>query len=388
MTIDYACGTVLPILANKNITLRDILSVGTTKHTLILSAMLVDWDWLFESVGSIPMTVFVDGACGLPISLPKNKWLMGLRHPKNPECRIFAPPAAPYSKMHAKLAIVLMESFIRIMITSANLVQGDWEERSNIAYIQDFPASDSPCGGDFGISLCQILKSMGLSAELLDRIQNNYNYGKALGHLIASIPGSYLANSEAESTLGLGRLSYLSSNLLSPSEKSSSTISLEYQCSSIGPYTAAWLENLFGLLSGPYRSKSKKGILKLVYPSEASVIQSEIGAMGFTSLFCSSKSWASDEFPANSMYQVQPIYSVYSLHSKIMTVESETGRVLFTYIGSHNFTPAAWGRISGKSTVIKNWELGIIFTANVAIPYTYLRPAQKYLPNDKPWMQF
>lgn len=180
MTIDYACGTVLPILANKNITLRDILSVGTTKHTLILSAMLVDWDWLFESVGSIPMTVFVDGACGLPISLPKNKWLMGLRHPKNPECRIFAPPGAPYSKMHAKLAIVLMESFIRIMITSANLVQGDWEERSNIAYIQDFPASDSPCGGDFGISLCQILKSMGLSAELLDRIQNNYNYGKAL----------------------------------------------------------------------------------------------------------------------------------------------------------------------------------------------------------------
>ena len=182
LAMDYSAGVVLPITAHGEGTrLGEILNVGNAAHTLILSAMLVEWDWLFASIGSIPMLVFVDGASGLPASVPKSQWKKGIRHPQNPACQIFAPPAAPYSKMHAKLAMVITESFMRLMITSANLVQGDWEERPNVSYVQDFPDSEDPSdGGDFCLSLCHILRSLGLVEGLLHQIRTKYNYEKAL----------------------------------------------------------------------------------------------------------------------------------------------------------------------------------------------------------------
>lgn len=76
----------------------------------------------------------------------------------------------------------------------------------------------------------------------------------------------------------------------------------------------------------------------------------------------------------------------------------------WAYIGSHNFTPAAWGNLSGSSSSIKmsqkNWELGAVIpvrksdldeknsTSLARSAITYRRDYQAYGPNDHPWVSF
>ncbi|KAL0952280.1 hypothetical protein HGRIS_006570 [Hohenbuehelia grisea] len=65
------------------------------------------------------------------------------------------------------------------------------------------------------------------------------------------------------------------------------------------------------------------------------------------------------------------------------------------YVGSHNFTPSAWGNMSGSAFTpvlnIKNYELGIVFPIKDAAHLDKLtcwrRPPRKYGSQDLPWMQ-
>jgi len=67
----------------------------------------------------------------------------------------------------------------------------------------------------------------------------------------------------------------------------------------------------------------------------------------------------------------------------------------WAYVGSHNFTPSAWGTLSGSSfnpvLNISNYELGIVFplTSNEDADQVacFKRPPQKYTGNDEPWIQ-
>jgi tyrosyl-DNA phosphodiesterase-1 len=72
----------------------------------------------------------------------------------------------------------------------------------------------------------------------------------------------------------------------------------------------------------------------------------------------------------------------------------------FLYVGSHNFTPAAWGRLSstnlGTKLSITNHELGVIqkldylydVEAQANSLVTWKRPTTPYRPDDKPWVRF
>jgi len=68
------------------------------------------------------------------------------------------------------------------------------------------------------------------------------------------------------------------------------------------------------------------------------------------------------------------------------------------YIGSHNFTPSAWGNLSGsaKNPILNvtNFELGILFPLtgeNAELEGSSIvcweRPPIKYHNSDLPWMQ-
>lgn len=68
----------------------------------------------------------------------------------------------------------------------------------------------------------------------------------------------------------------------------------------------------------------------------------------------------------------------------------------WVYIGSHNFTPSAWGRLTKTGSLsITNWELGVFLPLYgdekvcnaLADEYlTYSRPIVKYGENDVPWV--
>ncbi|KAF7300378.1 hypothetical protein HMN09_00921100 [Mycena chlorophos] len=65
------------------------------------------------------------------------------------------------------------------------------------------------------------------------------------------------------------------------------------------------------------------------------------------------------------------------------------------YAGSHNFTAAAWGRMSGSGfnpvLTISNYELGVVFRLETPVDVeksvAWARPARPYIRGDEPWIQ-
>lgn len=85
--------------------------------------------------------------------------------------------------------------------------------------------------------------------------------------------------------------------------------------------------------------------------------------------------------------------------SEVDTTERVTEKDVaggWVYLGSHNFTPSAWGRFTKTGSLsITNWELGVFLPLYgddkvcnaLADEYlTYKRPVEKYGENDVPWV--
>ena len=80
------------------------------------------------------------------------------------------------------------------------------------------------------------------------------------------------------------------------------------------------------------------------------------------------------------------------MHAKSLLVTNHDNSCGYVYLGSHNFTRAAWGTISGTQAQptqsLSNWELGIVlplteYDAWDAIPYN--RHIEPYGADDIPW---
>lgn len=72
---------------------------------------------------------------------------------------------------------------------------------------------------------------------------------------------------------------------------------------------------------------------------------------------------------------------------------SINGRVVWSYIGSHNCTESAWGShtwVGSKGNKVgkidvRNFELGIVFEGEARVKKLYAEPLATYGVNDRPW---
>lgn len=84
---------------------------------------------------------------------------------------------------HAKLMILIYDEWIRVVISSANLISHDWEISENIVFIQDFPRynENNIINNDlhlFAKELKDYLLAMGLKSHIIDKLPQ-YDYSKA-----------------------------------------------------------------------------------------------------------------------------------------------------------------------------------------------------------------
>jgi hypothetical protein len=91
---------------------------------------------------------------------------------------------------HAKFMILWFQDFVRIVISSANLVHYDWEDLENNIFVQDFPlkkkSSDvSTTEPDFKVYFCSFLADMGIPASVIQAL-GAYDFSKATAILVAS----------------------------------------------------------------------------------------------------------------------------------------------------------------------------------------------------------
>ncbi|KAF5184500.1 forkhead-associated domain-containing protein / FHA domain-containing protein [Thalictrum thalictroides] len=156
----------------------------------------------------------------------------------------------------------------------------------------------------------------------------------------------------------------------------------------------------------------KKPSMRIVFPTIDRVKKASCGIWSSRRLLCLSEGTWQRLRPADIFHDAipHPNYRVgYPMHIKVARrrFQSKTDGSSFgwVYCGSHNFSPAAWGRPTsasaslGSKLHICNYELGIVFIVppnnksknisekslsidDIALPFVL--PAPKYRPNDRP----
>lgn len=334
---------------------------------------------------------------------------------------------------HTKMFLIGYENGIRVIIHTANLCENDIHDKTQGAYIQDFPfkpdnSTEGSC--QFQDDLIRYIDSYrfrlghkwdGNIFTSLTRALRRYDFTSAQVVLIPSIPGKH---SLSRPPLGLLKLRDAIRDHASSSGASSGHVVCQF--SSIGSLSVNWLNHFLSstCLGDPRTTSSRKTLaerIKLVYPTVEEICNSVEGYSGGGSvpgstknvkrdfllpLYCKWSSSSSDGNPFQKSRNVPHIKSYYQLSS------SNTSMKWFV-LGSHNISKAAWGDVEyghdGSQNHIRSWELGVFFSpelmcsgpeggfvpyddtntaisgSSIRIPLPYALVPEPYGPDDETW---
>ncbi|BGP53198.1 hypothetical protein JCM8202v2_000757 [Rhodotorula sphaerocarpa] len=289
--------------------------------------------------------------------------------------------------MHIKLMLYFHADFLRIIIPTANAVDFDWARIDNILYVHDFPLLapaqvqdnplNNPTGTQFSRRLIETCKDMEIPKGILADTRI-YDFTRSADvRLVPSIQGTW-PQARYDRGGGLAALARAVSEL---NFASGGRWELEATGSSIGRYYSSnWLGQMLGAANGihpsTYFGTSKDSKVPAVIPK-------------------------TDKLPIKILFPTESeILEVLGIHK--YTSSPAPAHEGFIYLGSHNFTGAAWGQLQiskadGPQLVLKNWELGVVLPirassaeeleAKASDLVSYRRPVVRYGPNDRPWHQ-
>jgi len=282
---------------------------------------------------------------------------------------------------HSKILVLIYPDFLRLVITSCNLMDIDTIGGDNHWYIHDLPKRPSratPEPSSFEADFLEHLRALDTPVTFLNSIQGMYDYSQVKVHLVTSVPG-VCAGSKAENH-GLLRLRRIVRTLgLKLSKLEKPELRLEICAASIGKLSAQWLNDFNDCALG----KPIVGVpeyvvpvLKLFYPSVGDVKKADPDAKEAASnIGCHLRPW--DSAPT----EVKNIFHHYEskdtgrlFHQKLILVynpQDSSAPPYYVYVGSANFSSAAWGqldedlkknRATCNTKLIKtsNFECGVV----------------------------
>ncbi|KAJ6536854.1 hypothetical protein B0H19DRAFT_1240713 [Mycena capillaripes] len=225
---------------------------------------------------------------------------------------------------------------------------------------------------------------------------------------------------------------------------------LELDCltSSIGTYTPPWIAafrlcaagRATGLQTWLDRGRKKtpaQGPTRILFPTLETVQGTVLGEGGAGTVFCRRAQWTkiaslvADEKTGLEMRDARSRSGLVGMHTKmilgtlrgppdaetdpeatesdsetdddddssvveVVEEDDEKGKPhAWLYVGSHNFTPSAWGTLNGSAfnpvLNVTNYELGVVLrletAADAAAAVAWERPARRYVRGDVPWIQ-
>ncbi|KAF9434919.1 hypothetical protein BGZ76_007205 [Entomortierella beljakovae] len=312
------------------------------------------------------------------------------------------PPLNGYGTFHPKLMLVFYPTFCRVVVSSANLVDYDWDQLVNTVYVQDFAlrptAVENPEDlGAFGSALHNYLKVMTLPEKILSVVKCvDFSTAKVL--LLPSVQGSYPVN--APHTYGLAQLS----KILHTKGLQNKEMELEYQTSSLGKLKLILLDELYrssrGLpVRGRSRFKDEERLppIKVIFPTDSHVHGSRLGELGAGTVCHREEYWKDATYPKRVMHDFECVGNLKRslMHSKLILAKvarptnhmepvipaqgaisalrhQDSNCVGWFYVGSANLSESAWGTVANKKPApncpegglhvsMRNWELGIVY---------------------------
>lgn len=320
------------------------------------------------------------------------------------------------SAFHPKLYIFKFEKFIRICIGSANLFMEDWAKWSNVTWVRNFPLRvNSSTTKNTGIrqQLENFIKiSLGSSYADMKAFVNidlkDYDFSESNVELLYSVPTkkTWLQNEP----IALEQLSSIMMQNPPTKPYDFKDTRVYYSCSCVGVINFGTVYQFVTAIA-PNLNQDKKcdsaqqkkfsSLLKLIYPTKSYINGVNQKDADLGCLFFNRRIYSKVNFNSNILAQFEnnePVYGDEHIvsHGKIFIV-LRNGKVdddTVIYIGSHNFTKSAWGKMSNKRYEVSNYELGVLYPpkANSAElkreiieKFSFKIPAARYREDDEPF---
>lgn len=259
---------------------------------------------------------------------------------------------------HSKILLLVYPTFLRIVITSCNMMNSDTELGDNHWYIHDLP-KHAPCdtrtATPFEFDLLAHLEALGAPAAFINSIRGMYDYSTVKVRLLTSIPGTFShAKAEQHGLLSLRR-HVRTLDLGLPEKEHSGNLQLEVCAASIGNLTAKWLNNFYDCALGKEKLDAQNTPrdvpnIKLFYPTPQDVKQaSEAAQDAAMNIGCHLRPWNT------APWQVKRIFHHYEskdpghlFHQKLIVAynpQDTTQWPYYVYVGSANLSQSAWGAL-------------------------------------------
>ncbi|KAF8637199.1 hypothetical protein AX16_010858 [Volvariella volvacea WC 439] len=424
--------------------LSEILGDQTEIAFAVISSYALNIAWIYQFFDRSTPIILVgqpgsDGQASMKYVLPN--WI-----------KTTPPLRGGWGCMHMKFMLLFYKSGrLRVVVSTANLIPYDWRDMENTAWVQDIPLKPNPtphdakATEDFPAMLQFVLNSVHVKQALLlvlkdypnlplrtiEELRMRWDWSKVSVHLIASIAGKHEGWPSVIRT-GHPRLMKILRNT-GMSLGKDKVLDLECQGSSLGTYTTQWMNEFYCSARGDsaesWLDEPKKGRerlpyppIKVIFPTKGTVKASAAGEPGGGTIFCRRKQWEAKNYPRDHFYDSKSKAGFALMHSKMILalirdaasaskptevhdsdteesddeIEEVQPAIGWLYVGSHNFTPSAWGTLSGSAfnpiLNISNYELGIVFPVKTEEQANSLacwqRPPRKYVTGqDDPWIQ-
>ncbi|KAF9018799.1 phospholipase D/nuclease, partial [Hymenopellis radicata] len=325
---------------------------------------------------------------------------------------------------HMKFMLIFYKTGrLRVVIATANLIPEEYGEMENLLWLQDIPPRPTPIAHDprstaklddfpsvlqhtlHAIGVKEVLdKARGLPITAIEDLRCRWDWSNVKVQLVPSIAGKH-RGIITMSSVGHTRLMKAVRNLGMTREPG--CLALECLTASLGSYTTGWVNEVYHSalgqsasdylrVKGPRDKRPMTGHIDVVFPTNATVAQW---------MCCLRKQWEGIR-QLDSKFQLCDAKSPggnHLMHSKMILglfqdTESKSDEVPigWAYMGSHNFTASAWGRVSGRDALdaaitISNYEIGIVFPIQSKAELEKLafweRPARRYGADDEPWIK-
>ncbi|KAF9018800.1 phospholipase D/nuclease [Hymenopellis radicata] len=328
---------------------------------------------------------------------------------------------------HMKFMLIFYKTGrLRVVISTANLILMDYGEMENLVWLQDIPPRPTPIArdpatklDDFPSVLQSTLHAIGVKDVLdnsrgtlpitaIEDLRCRWDWSKVKAELVPSIAGKHTGvNINA---FGHTRLMKAVRNLGMP--RKPGRLALECLSSSLGSFSTAWLNEFYNSALGQSASdylsvkgaRNKRpmvGSIDVVFPTKVTIMGSALGPAGAATICCQRKQWEGFKtlIGPNSKFHLRDSKSRGGnnlMHSKMILGlfqdQADEAPIGWAYMGSHNFTASAWGRVSGKGAAdaaisMNNYEIGIVFPIRELDKVTFWeRPARLYGVRDEPWI--
>ncbi|KAJ2559823.1 hypothetical protein EV175_000137 [Coemansia sp. RSA 1933] len=285
-------------------------------------------------------------------------------------------PKPKWQIMHTKLMLLFYAHHMRFVVTSANLEPGDWAVMQNCVFVQDFPMDRHAvfAANEFGLSLAYALHDMHVPFSIVAQL-NNVDFSAARARIVTSVPTGGRRHNMNMERYGMERLASVVADSAAGSSDGGFEPSARLFCvgSSLGAMDIPWMRDFYLCAHGIEPSGLSLSARAHLVPDDIidigvgfhtqdDVARCMFGAECGSRLMLPSHMYGAADFPQSSLCRVVPRVDGSLVHAKLIAarfgVDQRNGWV---YIGSHNFTPAAWGRLRvGHATYYNNYELGVV----------------------------